>query len=65
MHPIDPLGAGWRRSSRCAHGECIEVGTLATRRVAVRDSKRNGSGPALVFTPAQWQFFIKDVKADK
>lgn len=65
MQATDPLSASWRKSSWCAHGECIEVATIVDRGVAVRDSKRNGGGPALVFSPAQWQFFIKDVRADK
>jgi Domain of unknown function (DUF397) len=61
MRPTGPLGARWRKSSRCAHGDCIEVASHASR-VAVRDSQDNASGPNLVFAPAQWRSFIKGVK---
>lgn len=62
MQAIDPLGAGWRKSSWCAHGECIEVGTAEKNRVAVRDSARGTSGPSLVFTPEQWRSFVGGIK---
>jgi len=67
MRSIDPsamelLSAPWRKSSRCNHGECIEVASLGIQRVAVRDSKDNAGGPKLVFAPAEWQSFVKDIK---
>ena len=67
MRSIDPsamdlLSAPWRKSSRCNHGECIEVASLGIQRVAVRDSKDNADGPKLVFAPAAWQSFVKDLK---
>jgi hypothetical protein len=62
MHAVDPSSVGWRKSSRCAHGECIEVGELATRTIAVRDSKDHGNGPALVFTAADWRRFVNAVR---
>jgi hypothetical protein len=54
---------GWRRStySGANSGNCIEVGTAA-RVVAVRDSK-DRRGPALAFTPGNWQVFTRRVKA--
>ncbi len=54
--------AGWRTSSRCSHGDCVQVGSLPARAVAVRDTKNRGSGPDLVFTPAAWRSFIAGVK---
>ena len=67
MRSIDPsamdlVSAPWRKSSRCNHGECIEVASLGIQRVAVRDSKDNADGPKLVFAPAAWQSFVKDLK---
>jgi Domain of unknown function (DUF397) len=58
---VDQRGINWRKSSWCAHGECVEVAALETRHVAVRDNK-NVSGPALIFAPAEWRSFLKDVK---
>ncbi len=54
--------APWRKSSRCNHGECIEVASLRIQRVAVRDSKDNADGPKLVFAPAEWQSFVREIK---
>ena len=62
MHSVDPSGASYRKSSRCAHGECIEVGALATSTIAVRDSKDRGNGPALVFTAAGWRRFVTTLR---
>jgi hypothetical protein len=65
MHSVNPSGATWRKSSRCAHGECIEVGALATSSIAVRDSKDHGAGPNLVFTPAEWRSFLTEIRAEQ
>jgi len=61
MHSVDPSGILWRKSSRCAHGECIEVAALPGHGVAVRDGKDDARGPALVFTPAGWHRFVTAV----
>ena len=73
----DPDAASWRKSSRCAHGDCVEVGSrpaaampaesgpagsLLAGTVAVRDTKRRGAGPSLVFTPVAWRLFVAGVK---
>jgi hypothetical protein len=58
----DFLPASWRKSSRCAHGDCVEVGSRPAAAVAVRDTKHHGTGPSLVFSPAAWRSFIADVK---
>ena len=68
----DPDAAGWRKSSRCAHGDCVEVGsrpaaplpaaTGPAATVAVRDTKHHGTGPSLVFTPDGWRSFVAGVK---
>ncbi|OLT11580.1 DUF397 domain-containing protein [Pseudonocardia sp. CNS-139] len=55
-------GAVWRKSSYSGHqGNCVEVATLGTGEVAVRNS-RFPAGPALVFTPAQWREFVTGVE---
>ncbi|WP_330232899.1 DUF397 domain-containing protein [Nocardia sp. NBC_00508] len=54
---IDLSGADWFKSSRSSGGkECVEVAFLGRGHVGVRDSK-NPTGPALVFTPGEWDAF--------
>lgn len=48
----------WFKSSHSSGGnDCVEVAHLGGGHVGVRDSK-NPNGPALVFTPAQWDVFL-------
>jgi hypothetical protein len=55
-------GAVWRKSSLSGNlGNCVEVAVLAGDEVAVRNS-RHPSGPALVFTPAEWTAFVGGVQ---
>ncbi|TLG03484.1 DUF397 domain-containing protein [Nocardia cyriacigeorgica] len=50
--------ARWFKSRRSVGGnDCVEVAHLDQGQVGVRDSK-NPSGPALVFTPAEWDTFL-------
>ncbi|WP_372465790.1 DUF397 domain-containing protein [Nocardia spumae] len=64
MEP-DPTTAQWFKSSHSSGGaECVEVAFLAGNTVGVRDSK-NVNGPALVFTPAEWDAFTADVAGGK
>ncbi|MEU0481490.1 DUF397 domain-containing protein [Streptosporangium sp. NPDC006013] len=55
--------AVWRKSSLSGPdgGNCVEVAELSGGRKGVRDSK-NPTGPALVFTPGEWDAFVKGVK---
>jgi hypothetical protein len=62
LFSADRLAASWRTSSRCSHGECIEVGAGPAEAVAVRDTKNRDTGPSLVFAPTAWRSFIADVK---
>jgi Domain of unknown function (DUF397) len=70
MHQIEEngiaaeqLGAvAWRKSSASnPSGDCIEVAPLASGAVAVRNS-RDPHGPALVYTRAEIDAFIKGAK---
>ncbi|WP_280319234.1 DUF397 domain-containing protein [Nocardia wallacei] len=54
--------AKWFKSSRSGGGQdCVEVAHLDAGMVGVRDSK-NPTGPALVFTPSEWDAFTATVK---
>ena len=56
--------AVWKKSSRSngnGGNNCVEVAFLDTA-VAVRDSK-NQSGPALIFSSAEWAEFVNSAKA--
>ncbi|MFF5081310.1 DUF397 domain-containing protein [Actinoplanes sp. NPDC000266] len=55
--------ATWRKASRSngnGGNNCVEVAFLDTS-VAVRDSK-DRSGPALLFTQAEWTAFVDSAK---
>jgi hypothetical protein len=57
----DLSGARWFKSSRSGtHSDCVEVAFLDNGTVGVRDSK-NPIGPALVFTPGEWDAFTTGV----
>lgn len=52
--------AQWRKSRRSSGNRaCVEVVSLS-QSIAVRDSK-NPHAPALVFSPGQWQEFVRQV----
>ncbi|UGT70644.1 DUF397 domain-containing protein [Nocardia gipuzkoensis] len=58
---VELSGARWFKSSRSSGGkECVEVAFLDGGQVGVRDSK-NPTGPALVFTPGEWDAFTAGV----
>lgn len=54
---------GWFKSTFSAPqgGNCVEVAVLPEG-IAVRDSK-DPTGPALVFTPAEWEAFLAGAAA--
>lgn len=63
MTGIDLDGLTWRKSSHSGDGqECVEIGVLPDRRVAVRDSKHPDDA-VLIYTRAEWSAFIAGAKA--
>lgn len=58
---VDLIGARWFKTSHSQGGEsCVEVAHLDGGMVGVRDSK-NPTGPALAFTPGEWDAFMAGV----
>lgn len=59
---IDLDRAAWRKSTRSGPNcdNCVEVAFVAGA-IAVRDSK-NPTGPALIFTPDEWDAFVGGAK---
>ncbi|WP_433629749.1 DUF397 domain-containing protein [Nocardia sp. CA-120079] len=58
---VDLSGAEWFKSSYSeTSGQCAEVAFLDGGMVGIRDSK-NPTGPALVFTPSEWDAFTAGV----
>jgi hypothetical protein len=59
---IDSVRFAWHKSSYSTDGgECVETAVLPDRRVAVRHSKQPG-GAILLYTPAEWNAFLKGAK---
>ncbi|MDR7321834.1 hypothetical protein J2S44_002084 [Catenuloplanes niger] len=56
----DAMPAGWRKSTYCGSGACVEVATDSAHRY-MRDAKKIDS-PILAFSNAAWGSFIADVK---
>jgi len=58
---VDLSLAVWRKSTASqGQGQCVEVAVFSDG-VAVRDGKHPG-GPALAFTPAEWDAFLAGAK---
>lgn len=64
MSSVDLSGARWFKSSRSANADaCVEIAHLDGGMVGVRDSK-NPTGPALVFTPGEWDAFMAGAQSN-
>ncbi|WP_083874782.1 DUF397 domain-containing protein [Nocardia paucivorans] len=64
-YDVDLSGAVWRKSSySSATKDCVEVAFLDRELVGVRDSK-NPDGEALIFTPSQWDGFIRHLSGNR
>lgn len=54
----------WRKSTFSADGNgCVEIAEGDDGGRLVRDTKARGQGPILAFTPAEWDAFVRAVKA--
>ena len=63
MSTTDLTSATWRKRRRSnAQINCVEVADVDGGARAVRDSK-NPTGPALMFTAAEWSAFTAGVRA--
>jgi hypothetical protein len=52
----------WRKSHHSnPSGNCVEMAELGAGSVAVRNS-RYPDGPALIFTPVEWEAFVDGVR---
>jgi hypothetical protein len=54
----------WKKSTRSngnGGSNCVEI-MITDNQILVRDTKDNGQGAELSFTPAEWQAFIEGVK---
>jgi hypothetical protein len=62
---MQTLSAPWRKSSYSGNGgqDCVEAAT-ATGTVLIRDTKDNGRGPVLRFTPAAFAEFTGRLRRD-
>ncbi|WP_406274044.1 DUF397 domain-containing protein [Nocardia sp. NBC_00881] len=61
MTSTDLSVVNWFKSSHSSgQTDCVEVAWLEGDRVGVRDSK-NPIGPALIFTPGEWDVFMAGV----
>ncbi|MEU4832500.1 DUF397 domain-containing protein [Streptosporangium sp. NPDC023615] len=70
---MDLSDAQWRKSGRSTGGNCVEVAVVPGEATTVphkadsdhlylvRDSK-DPKGPALAFTPSEWDAFVGGVK---
>ncbi|MEV6138460.1 DUF397 domain-containing protein [Nocardia sp. NPDC051990] len=58
---MDLSNVQWFKSSHSEHANaCVEIAHLDEGMVGVRDSK-NPTGPALVFSPSEWDAFTVGV----
>lgn len=61
---LDLTDAVWHKSTYSGpDGNCVEVAMVSDGNVAVRDTKDNGCGPVLAFTPGEWDAFLSGVSA--
>jgi len=58
VSPEELAEAIWQKSSASGgQQDCVEVAFLKSGNIGLRDS-RNPTGPALIFTPSEWDAFL-------
>lgn len=61
---VDVSQVSWRKSALSnLNGSCVELGRILPDRIAVRDTKDNGTGPILFFTSEEWSAFLAAAKS--
>ena len=62
---MERLTPTWRKSSYSGNGgaNCVEAGTVPDA-ILIRDTKNNGRGPVLRFTPAAFAEFTSRLRRD-
>jgi hypothetical protein len=56
---------GWRRSTHCVSGECLEVRVevrCGTRKIVVVRDNKDAAGPQLDFSSNEWCEFVGHLK---
>lgn len=61
MNIRDLAEAEFRKATGSGDVGCVEV-ALTGNAVGVRDSKAQGRGPVLGFTPHEWRIFVQGIK---
>ncbi|MFI9785143.1 DUF397 domain-containing protein [Kitasatospora sp. NPDC051984] len=60
--PADTIDVTWIKSTASAPtGQCVELAVVETRDLVVRNS-RDPQGPALLFTPGEFEAFVQGAK---
>jgi hypothetical protein len=59
MSQVESVVPGWRKSTRCDHGNCVEVRWLG-QGVAVRDNARPEAH--LSFDVASWRSLLRELR---
>jgi len=54
-------GLSWRKSRFSGSSNCVEV-AVRDGQIYVRDSKKAPIGPALAFSPSEWNAFLTGVR---
>ncbi|MBK3572027.1 DUF397 domain-containing protein [Streptomyces sp. MBT62] len=63
MNPEIAPESAWFKSSYSDPGQnCIEAARLTPTGIAVRDSKNNPTGPALLLPPTAWAPFLSHLR---
>jgi Domain of unknown function (DUF397) len=62
MSPSAQAAAAWRRSSKCATSECVEIARDEQDMILLRDSK-SPQAPPFRYTTAEFRAFLDGAKA--